>query len=51
MAVKQLAYDQDARQALWAGVQKLASAVKTTLQPHPQLSRGHRGLLALRVWG
>ena len=33
MAVKQLAYDQEARNALRAGVDKLASAVKSTLGP------------------
>ena len=31
MAVKQLAYEQDARKALWNGVEKLANAVKSTL--------------------
>src|SRR3972149_6086524 len=33
MAVKQLAYEQEARQALWSGVEKLAGAVKATLGP------------------
>ena len=33
MAVKQLAYEQDARQALATGVEKLANAVKATLGP------------------
>ena len=33
MAVKQLAYEQEARRALWNGVEKLASAVKSTLGP------------------
>jgi len=33
MAVKQLAYQQDAREALWTGVEKLANAVKSTLGP------------------
>ena len=45
MAVKQLAYDQDARQALWAGVEKLASAVKTTLGP-----RGRNAVID-KGWG
>ncbi|MCH8147929.1 MAG: chaperonin GroEL, partial [Planctomycetes bacterium] len=45
MAVKQLAYEQDARQALWAGVQKLARAVKTTLGP-----RGRNAVLD-KGWG
>ena len=45
MAVKQLAYEQDARQALWAGVEKLASAVKSTLGP-----RGRNAVLD-KGWG
>lgn len=45
MAVKQLAYEQDARQALWAGVSKLASAVKSTLGP-----RGRNAVLD-KSWG
>ena len=45
MAVKQLAYEQDARQALWRGVEKLASAVKTTLGP-----RGRNAVLD-KGWG
>jgi len=45
MAVKQLAYDQEARQALWRGVEKLASAVKSTLGP-----RGRNAVLD-KGWG
>ena len=45
MAVKQLAYDQDARQALWSGVQKLAGAVKSTLGP-----RGRNAVID-KGWG
>ena len=45
MAVKQLAYDQDARQALWTGVEKLATAVKTTLGP-----RGRNAVID-KGWG
>ena len=33
MAVKQLAYQQEAREALWTGVEKLTNAVKATLGP------------------
>ena len=45
MAVKQLAYEQEARQALLAGVEKLASAVKSTLGP-----RGRNAVLD-KGWG
>jgi len=45
MAVKQLAYEQEARQALWNGVEKLASAVKSTLGP-----RGRNAVLD-KGWG
>lgn len=45
MAVKQLAYEQDARKALWKGVEKLASAVKTTLGP-----RGRNAVID-KGWG
>ncbi len=45
MAVKQLAYDQEARQALWGGVQKLAGAVKATLGP-----RGRNAVID-KGWG
>jgi chaperonin GroEL len=45
MAVKQLAYEQDARQSLLAGVEKLAAAVKTTLGP-----RGRNAVLD-KGWG
>ncbi len=45
MAVKQLAYEQEARQALWNGVEKLARAVKTTLGP-----RGRNAVLD-KSWG
>ena len=33
MAVKELAFETDARQSLLAGVEKLAAAVKSTLGP------------------
>ncbi len=45
MAVKQLAYEQDARQALKCGVEKLANAVKSTLGP-----RGRNAVLD-KGWG
>ncbi len=45
MAVKQVAYEQDARNALWKGVEKLASAVKTTLGP-----RGRNAVID-KGWG
>ncbi len=45
MAVKQLAYDQDARLALRKGVEKLATAVKATLGP-----RGRNAVLD-KGWG
>ena len=45
MAVKQLAYEQDARQALATGVEKLANAVKVTLGP-----RGRNAVLD-KGWG
>ena len=45
MAVKQLAYDQEARQALRRGVEKLAAAVKSTLGP-----RGRNAVLD-KGWG
>jgi len=45
MAVKQLAFQEDAREALWNGVQKLASAVKATLGP-----RGRTAVLD-KGWG
>ncbi|UCE59972.1 MAG: chaperonin GroEL [Phycisphaerales bacterium] len=45
MAVKQLAYDQEARRSLWTGVEKLASAVKSTLGP-----RGRNAVLD-KGWG
>ncbi|HNQ22383.1 MAG TPA: chaperonin GroEL [Phycisphaerae bacterium] len=45
MAVKQLAYEQDARQALWRGVEKLANAVKCTLGP-----RGRNAVID-KGWG
>ncbi len=45
MAVKQLAYEQEARQALLRGVEKLASAVKSTLGP-----RGRNAVLD-KSWG
>lgn len=45
MAVKQLAYEQEARQALLRGVEKLTSAVKSTLGP-----RGRNAVLD-KSWG
>ncbi len=45
MAVKQLAYEQEARKALWNGVQKLAGAVKATLGP-----RGRNAVID-KGWG
>jgi len=45
MAVKQLAYDQEARRSLWTGVEKLACAVKATLGP-----RGRNAVLD-KGWG
>ncbi len=45
MAVKQLAYDQEARQALREGVEKLAAAVKSTLGP-----RGRNAVID-KGWG
>ena len=45
MAVKQLAYEQEARRALWTGVEKLASAVKSTLGP-----RGRNAVID-KGWG
>ena len=45
MAVKQLAYEQDARQALATGVEKLADAVKVTLGP-----RGRNAVID-KGWG
>ena len=45
MAVKQLAYEQEARKALWNGVEKLTSAVKSTLGP-----RGRNAVLD-KGWG
>src|SRR3990172_1210953 len=45
MAVKQLAYDQEARRAWWSGVQKLAGAVKSTLGP-----RGRNAVID-KGWG
>ena len=45
MAVKELAFDTDARKQLLAGVEKLASAVKSTLGP-----RGRNAVLD-RSWG
>ncbi|GAF68219.1 unnamed protein product, partial [marine sediment metagenome] len=45
MAVKQLSYEADARQSLLAGVEKLTSAVKTTLGP-----RGRNAILD-KGWG
>src|SRR6267142_1609007 len=45
MAVKQLAFDIDARQALLAGVEKLARAVKSTLGP-----KGRNAVLD-KSWG
>ena len=45
MAVKELSFDNDARKALLAGVEKLASAVKSTLGP-----RGRNAVLD-KSWG
>lgn len=45
MAVKQVAFEQDARRALSAGVEKLANAVKSTLGP-----RGRNAILD-KGWG
>ncbi len=45
MAVKELAFDIDARKALLAGVEKLAAAVKSTLGP-----RGRNAVLD-KSWG
>ncbi len=45
MAVKQLAFEQEARKALWIGVEKLAAAVKATLGP-----RGRNAVLD-KGWG
>ena len=45
MAVKDLAFDNDARKALLAGVEKLAAAVKSTLGP-----RGRNAVLD-KSWG
>ncbi len=45
MAVKQLAFDQEAQQAILAGVEKLASAVKSTYGP-----RGRNAVLD-KGWG
>ncbi len=45
MAVKELAFDADARQSLLAGVEKLAAAVKSTLGP-----RGRNAVLD-KSWG
>src|SRR5690625_301939 len=45
MATKELAFDSDARQSLVAGVEKLASAVKSTLGP-----RGRNAVLD-KSWG
>src|SRR3990170_876097 len=45
MAVKQLAFDDDARNSLLAGVEKLARAVKSTLGP-----RGRNAVLD-KGWG
>jgi chaperonin GroEL len=45
MAVKELAFDTDARKALLAGVEKLASAVKSTLGP-----RGRSAVID-KSWG
>jgi len=45
MAVKELAFDHDARQSLLRGVEKLASAVKSTLGP-----RGRNAVLD-KSWG
>ncbi len=45
MAVKQLAFQQEARKALWNGVEKLATAVKSTLGP-----RGRNAVID-KGWG
>ena len=45
MAVKQLTFEQEARQALWSGVEKLAKAVKSTLGP-----RGRNAVID-KSWG
>src|SRR6188768_4070676 len=45
MAVKELAFDTDARKSLLAGVEKLAAAVKSTLGP-----RGRNAVLD-KSWG
>ncbi len=45
MAVKQLAFQEDAREAMWNGVQKLANAVKATLGP-----RGRTAIID-KGWG
>ncbi len=45
MAVKQLSYDQEARQALLSGVRKLTNAVKATLGP-----RGRHAIID-KGWG
>ena len=45
MAVKELAFDTDARKSLMAGVEKLAAAVKSTLGP-----RGRNAVLD-KSWG
>ncbi len=45
MAVKQLTFKQEAREALWTGVEKLASAVKATLGP-----RGRNAVID-KGWG
>jgi chaperonin GroEL len=45
MAVKQLAFDQQAQKAILAGVEKLASAVKSTYGP-----RGRNAVLD-KGWG
>ncbi|MHC5008712.1 MAG: TCP-1/cpn60 chaperonin family protein, partial [Planctomycetota bacterium] len=45
MAVKELAFDADARKALLSGVEKLSAAVKSTLGP-----RGRSAILD-KSWG
>ncbi len=45
MAVKQLAYEQEARKSLWKGVEKLTNAVKATMGP-----RGRNAVLD-KGWG
>jgi len=45
MAVKELTFEQDARQALQTGVEKLARAVKCTLGP-----KGRNGVID-KSWG